>query len=222
MSGRSTWLATSRTRASVKAPRQPVVPTRIDGFKTRAIATGSFSSSGARPASMNQRGSTAKGRWSFASSGRSRWTSPVWSMRATVGPSTAAGTPSRIELAPELAGDADGRGAGPQEQDTLAGQAALLTSGGEHPGDDHGAGALDVVVEAREAVAVALQDAEGVVLLEVLPLHDGGGIDASDRLDERLEHLVIRRAAQARGAVAQVQRIVEGFLAVGPDVEGDG
>ena len=66
-------------------------------------------------------------------------------------------------------------GPGAQEQDPLAGQAALFAARGEQAGEDDGAGPLDVVVEARQAVAVALQDAQRVVLLEVLPLHDGRG-----------------------------------------------
>ena len=93
-------------------------------------------------------------------------------------------------------------GAGAEEHDPLAGQAALFAARGEHPGDDDRAGALDVVVEAGQPVAVAIEDAEGVVLLEVLPLDDGApGKTRRDRLDERLDEP--RRTPRRAGAGAR-------------------
>ena len=41
---------------------------------------------------------------------------------------------------------------------------------GDEPGQHHGGGALDVVVEASRAVSVALQQAEGIRIAEVLEL----------------------------------------------------
>jgi hypothetical protein len=59
--------------------------------------------------------------------------------------------------------------------------------GGEEAADDHGGGSLDVVVEAGYAVAVAVEQADRVVLLEVLPLQDRIRIGVGHRDDERLD-----------------------------------
>jgi hypothetical protein len=57
---------------------------------------------------------------------------------------------------------------------------------------DHDSGrALDVVVEARHLVPVPFEQAQGVVLLEVLPLQEGVGITLFDRLHERGDERVV-------------------------------
>ena len=60
-------------------------------------------------------------------------------------------------------------------------------------------GPLDVVVEAREALAVEVQQAHGVVLLEVLPLQERVGEGLGHRDDEGLDEGVVGRAPQTRG-----------------------
>ncbi len=82
--------------------------------------------------------------------------------------------------------------------------------------------ALDVVVEARDPVPVAVEHPDRVVLLEVLPLQDGVREHLVDRLDERLEEPLVRLAAQPRVSPAQVERVVQEPLRVGAHVEGDG
>ena len=106
--------------------------------------------------------------------------------------------PFRDQLAREHARDADAGRAGADQHEALAAQAALRAARRQQAGEDDRAGALDVVVEARQPVAIAIQDAQGVVLLEVLPLQHGCREDRLDGLDERLEDLVVVLAAQAR------------------------
>ncbi len=90
------------------------------------------------------------------------------------------------------------------------------------PASDHGRGALDVVVEARDAVLVAVEQAQRVVLLEVLELDQAARPDLVDPDDERLDQGVVLGAAQARRPIAEVQRIGEQRGIVGPDVERHG
>ena len=71
--------------------------------------------------------------------------------------------------------------------DALPGEAQR----GQDPRDGDARRALDVVVEAGDPVLVALEQPEGVVLVEVLPLHDGAGEDLGDRLHERLDEVVV-------------------------------
>ena len=99
----------------------------------------------------------------------------------------------------------------PDEHDPRLGERpAARAQRREEPADDDRGRALDVVVEARQPVAVAVEDAQRVVLLEVLPLDEAAGQDlAATAVDERLDELVVGRAAQPRRAVAEVQRIVE-------------
>ncbi len=92
---------------------------------------------------------------------------------------------------------------------------------GQDPGHDDRRGPLDVVVERRHAVAVAVEDAQRVGLLEVLPLDDAAGPDLGDALDEGLDERVVVGSAQARRAIAEVERIGEQRRVVGPDVERD-
>ena len=91
----------------------------------------------------------------------------------------------------------------------------------QHAGHDDRGGALDVVVERRDAVLVAVQDAQGVVLLEVLELDEAARPDRLDAGHEGLDELVIGGAAQARRPIAEVQRIGQQPRVVGAHVERD-
>ena len=57
------------------------------------------------------------------------------------------------------------------------------------------------------------------MLLEVLPLQHGSGKTSVDGGHERLDEVVVGRAAQPGLAVAEVERVVEQLLVVGADVE---
>ena len=93
--------------------------------------------------------------------------------------------------------------------------------GGQDAGDHDRRRPLDVVVERRHPVAVPIEDVERVLLLEVLPLDDAVGPDLGDADDERLEEVVILGPAQARRAMADVQRIGQELRVVCPDIERD-
>ena len=90
---------------------------------------------------------------------------------------------------------------------------------GEDPAENDRGGALDVVVERADAVAIAVEDPQRVVLLEVLPLDDAARPALGDAGDERLDQRVVRRAAQPRLAMPEIQRVGEEERVVGPDVE---
>ena len=66
---------------------------------------------------------------------------------------------------------------------------------------------------------VSIEQPQRVVLLEVLPLQDGVGIDLADRLDEGLDESVVAGAAQPRLRVAEVERVIEQALVVGAAVQ---
>ena len=93
-------------------------------------------------------------------------------------------------------GDPGARGARAQEDEALLAQRpAGRPDGGKNAGQDHRPGSLDVVVEARDAVAIAVQDPNRVVLLEVLPLQDRPRADLEDCADEGFEEVVVLASA---------------------------
>ncbi len=119
--------------------------------------------------------------------------------------------------------DADPRRPGPDEHDPGIGEAP--TGGaqtGQHARDDDRGRALDVVVERGQPVLVSIQQAERVLLLEVLELDEAPGQTSSTRRDERFHDRVVRRAPQPRPAIAEVERIGEERRVVRSDIERDG
>ena len=71
-------------------------------------------------------------------------------------------------------------------------------------------------------MAVALEDPEGVALVEVLPLHDRMREDLGHARDEGLDELVVGRTRDAARAVPEIERVFEKRGVVGADVEADG
>ena len=86
----------------------------------------------------------------------------------------------------------------------------------------HRRGALDVVVEGAKPVAIALEQARGVALGEVLPLQQHMRPALVDRGDEFLDEIVVVGPAHALVAPADIERIVEIFGVVGADIEQHG
>ena len=123
---------------------------------------------------------------------------------------------------PDQPGDADPRGARPDQHDARVAQShPQPAQPRQDPGHDDGRGPLDVVVERRHPIAVAVQDAQRIRLLEVLPLDDAPRPDLGDALDEGLDQRVVLGSAQARLAETEVERVGEERRVVGPDVERD-
>ena len=94
--------------------------------------------------------------------------------------------------------------------------------GGQQRGGGDGRGALDVVVEGAEAVAVAVKEAEGVLAGEVLPLEKDVGPAALHGGHELLNEVVVLLPADAGMLPADVNGVVEQGLVVGAYVEQDG
>ncbi len=94
-----------------------------------------------------------------------------------------------------------------------------MRSAAKMPPKRHRRGALDVVVEARDALAVALEQREGVRLREILPLDDRAREHVAYALHELLDELEVGLAREPRTPVAVVERVVEQRLIVGADVE---
>ena len=74
-----------------------------------------------------------------------------------------------------------------------------------------GGGALDVVVERADAVAVLAQQAERVVVGEVFELDDHAGEDRLRGVDELVDEVVVGLAGEAAFVEADVERIVQQF-----------
>ena len=116
--------------------------------------------------------------------------------------------------------DTDPRGSRADEDDAGVGQARPEAAHGRQHARDHDCSrALDVVVERRDAVPVAIEDPQGVRLLEVLPLDDAVRPDLGYPFDEGLDKVVVRRAAQTRRAMADIEWVGEQGGIVGADVE---
>ena len=106
-----------------------------------------------------------------------------------------AGEARALERVAQQAGDADAGRAGAEDHDALLGQRdAGRAAAGHDAGHGHRGRALDVVVEAGDALAVAVEQAEGVDLLEVLPLQ------------QRLREAELHRAARTRRRARRTPR----------------
>ena len=94
--------------------------------------------------------------------------------------------------------------------------------GVQEPRKHDGAGALDVVVEEREARAVALEVRERLVRREVLELDEEFGEGGAHFVHEFVHELVELGERAPLLAQAEVERVVEELLGVGAGVEADG
>ena len=118
--------------------------------------------------------------------------------------------------------DAHSRRAGAVNDDALVGEFGV---GGRHCRQDgcdyHAGGALDVVIEGRDLVAVAVQDAVCVAGREVFPVQQCLREAGRDLLHEAVHELVVAFAAYAGVPHTQVGGIVEQIEVVGSGVEDD-
>ncbi len=93
--------------------------------------------------------------------------------------------------------------------------------GRQHAGQRDRARALDVVVERQQAVTIALEDRQRVVLAKVFPLHERTRKHLVHRSDELVDQAVVVVATQSRMRPPEIGRIFEQGLVVGADVEAD-
>ena len=118
--------------------------------------------------------------------------------------------------------DAHSRRAGAVNDDALVGEFGV---GGRHCRQDgcdyHAGGALDVVIEGRDLVAVAVQDAVCVARREILPVQQRVREAGSDLLHEAVHELVVAFASHAGMPDTQVGRVVEEIEVVGAGVQDD-
>ena len=91
----------------------------------------------------------------------------------------------------------------------------------EQAGERHGAGALDVVVERAQLVAIPRQQPRGVSLGEVFPLEQHPGKAPLHPSDEGVDERVVAVAGDPAVPPSEIQRIAQQFFVVGPDVEQD-
>jgi hypothetical protein len=116
--------------------------------------------------------------------------------------------------------DARGGFAGAQEQEPLILQgAARHAERREQARQRHRGRALDVVVEGGDLVLIFPQQAERVLVGEVLELDDDAGEDALGGGHELVHQRVVVRARQAPLVQPDVERIVQQRLVVGAHVE---
>ena len=176
-----------------------------------AIAVGQI----ARPIPMDGRtppGSRADHRADRAADRRDR--------RASTPTCLVCRNPGRHERARRLSGDADTGRTGADDDHP---QVDEWSGADAHAADDccdgDGGGALDVVVERADAVAMRVEQPVGVALGEVLPLQQHARATIVQRRHERADQLVVLLVAQATMTPTEVQRIRQQRLVLGADVE---
>ena len=130
--------------------------------------------------------------------------------------------PSSVIAKRDQVGDADSGRPGTEDHDLLVDQAATGDPyAGQHAGEPDGSGALDVVVERAERVAVPGEDAARRRTGEVLPVQDRLREPLARARDVGVDELVVPLSAHTRATQAEVARVVEQLFAVGADVETD-
>ena len=113
-------------------------------------------------------------------------------------------------------------GTRPVDDDALIAQPLPLGPDGRQRGGPHdGGGALHVVVEGAQLIAVSVEDAVGVTGSEILPMHHGVGEHRLRCLHEVVHERVVTLTSDAGVPEPQVEVIVEEIEVVGPDVEDD-
>ena len=114
---------------------------------------------------------------------------------------------------------ASGRAAA-QEHHALIANARPRRVGRRHQrtGGD-GCRALDIIIEAAQLVAVALQKSGGVFLRKVFKLQENVGPARLNRADKHIHKFSVLVVADARVTPAHVHRVVEVLLIIGADIQ---
>ena len=210
MIGRGVPAAIARIIGSVNVPGTPVVPTRTVGCHAATTAAGSPASARSSPCGRASTWPAARARrfvgWR---SSRRSWTRPCVSSRASMAGTSASGMPASTSAARTSRAIPMPAAPAPTSRMRCASIGELeVPDSREDAADHHGRGALHVVVEARHPVAVAVEDAERVVVLEVLPLDHAARPDLLDAAPRRRRRgrRRRRRAAAARGGRCRAGR----------------
>ncbi len=119
-------------------------------------------------------------------------------------------------------GDAAAGRAGAQHGDALLRQRhARHVDGGEQGARGDGGGALDIVIEGAQPVAIAFEQAGGVGAGEILPVEQHVGPTFRHGRDEVLDERVVLLARHALVPPADIDRVIQPFPVVRSDVEQD-
>src|SRR5262249_57304740 len=110
-----------------------------------------------------------------------------------------------------------------EEQEALLGKLSCgEAQGAEYASERDAGGAVEVVVEGADLVAIAREDGDRVEVGEILPLDAAFRIELLHRRDELVDEGQIFFAARAVLAQALIERVVEQDLIVRADIENDG
>src|SRR5580698_10967793 len=109
----------------------------------------------------------------------------------------------------QLDGDADTGGGGTGDDGAVLGQRGLAGPGtSRYGGEVDRAGALHVIVEGEDAVAVAVQDAPGIAGPEILPVQERAGKDLERGSHVGVDKGVIGLLGGPLVLNAQIQRVL--------------
>ena len=128
--------------------------------------------------------------------------------------------PLPLQQAMQPFGDAAARATGPKNHDLLVAQVGRLPfQARQDGGGGHTAGALDVVVEAGQAAAEALQQPAALQGAEVFPVHQGVGPHRLDRPHKGRQKGVVGLSSQPRFPQAGVMGIGQQGGVVGAHIQ---
>jgi hypothetical protein len=114
------------------------------------------------------------------------------------------------------------RGTGTEKQEPLIGDFLFRDAQrGQDSSERYSRGALDVVIECADLVAVALEDRHGIDVRKVFPLDAAFRVELLHRCHELLNERNVFSAADAALPQSQVEWIVEQSLVVRADIEND-
>ena len=170
--GVGTCLAISRMADSVKLPGTPLVPIRIVGRTYRMTVSKSYGSAAGKPNCAMSSGVSTKGCLSLSMRALPSNSKPAESSMTVAARRRHLRLP-RASWLPEQGGRCQSRRRRSQKYEPLRREGAarhLQRCQNTCQGDT--GSSLDVVIEAWDAITVAVQNSNCIVLLEVFPLQD--------------------------------------------------
>ena len=127
------------------------------------------------------------------------------------------------ERGTEVVSDSRACGTGAEKNDLLLAEwRAGHANRGESRAERDSGGALNVVVEGKHLIAVAIKNGTRVDAGKVFPLEECSGKNFSDGGNKGVDEAVVIGAGDARVAPAEIFRVAQAFLVVRADVQNDG